>query len=79
MEAGAGTTRFKPDDRVINAFLPNWLGGEPNEERLAGSFGGLVDGVLSEYCVFPEHALVAFSHLASGRHFGTVVISITDR
>lgn len=57
-EVGAGASRFKSGDRVMNAFLPDWPGGEPNEARLSGAFGGLVDGVLTEYRVFPEHSLL---------------------
>jgi len=57
-EIGNEVTQFKRGDRVLNAFLPHWLEGEATELRLAGSYGGLVDGVLAEYCLFPEHALV---------------------
>lgn len=57
-EVGAGVSRFKSGDRVINAFLPNWIDGEPNEAKLSGAFGGLVEGVLTEYRAFPEHALL---------------------
>ena len=62
---GAGVTRFKTGDRVINAFFPNWLSGEPSEQKFVGAAGGQVDGVLSEYRVFPQHALVeAPAHLS---------------
>lgn len=57
-EVGAGVTRFKAGDRVLNAFLPNWIDGEPDEAKLSGAFGGLVDGVLTEYRAFPEHSLL---------------------
>jgi NADPH:quinone reductase-like Zn-dependent oxidoreductase len=57
-EVGEGVSRFKSGDRVINAFLPNWADGEPNEAKLSGAFGGLVDGVLTEYRAFPEQALL---------------------
>jgi len=55
---GRGVTRFKPGDRAINGFFPNWLAGEPSEQKFSGAPGGQLDGVLSEYRVFPQHALV---------------------
>lgn len=55
---GKGVTRFKPGDRVINGFFLNWLAGEPSEQKLSGAPGGQVDGVLCEYRVFPQHALL---------------------
>lgn len=62
---GPGVTRFKTGDRAINAFFPNWFSGEPSEQKFAGAAGGQVDGVLSEYRVFPQHALVeAPAHLS---------------
>jgi NADPH:quinone reductase-like Zn-dependent oxidoreductase len=62
---GAGVTRFKTGDRAINGFFPNWLAGEANEQKFSGAPGGQVDGVLSEYRVFPQHALVeAPAHLS---------------
>jgi NADPH:quinone reductase-like Zn-dependent oxidoreductase len=56
--AGAGVRMFKPGDRVIGSFFENWLGGEPSEIRMRSALGGAVDGVLTEYRVFPAHALV---------------------
>jgi NADPH:quinone reductase-like Zn-dependent oxidoreductase len=55
---GPGVTRFKPGDRAINGFFFNWLAGEPSEQKFSGAPGGQLDGVLSEYRVFPQHALL---------------------
>ena len=55
---GPGVARFKPGDRVFNNFFQNWISGEPNEEKLASAPGGLLDGVLTQYRVFPQHALL---------------------
>lgn len=47
---GSGATRFSVGDRVINNFTAGWLAGPP--PRAAGvvpSFGGPIQGVLSEY------------------------------
>jgi NADPH:quinone reductase-like Zn-dependent oxidoreductase len=54
----AGVRALKPGDRVIGSFFENWLGGEPSETRMRSALGGAVDGVLTEYRVFPAHALV---------------------
>ncbi|VIO78627.1 zinc-dependent alcohol dehydrogenase family protein [Bradyrhizobium ivorense] len=55
---GAGVKGFAPGDRVIGSFFESWLGGEPSEARMRAALGGSVDGVLTEYRVFPAHALV---------------------
>ena len=55
---GPGVREFAAGDRVIGSFFENWLGGEPSETKMRGALGGSVDGVLSEYRLFPKHALV---------------------
>ncbi|VIO78154.1 Alcohol dehydrogenase [Bradyrhizobium ivorense] len=55
---GAGVRSFVPGDRVIGSFFENWFGGEPSEATMRAALGGSVDGVLTEYRVFPAHALV---------------------
>ena len=53
---GEGVTRFKPGDRVINAFHSDWIAGRL-PETLAG-YGNGQDGWLAEYRAVGEHALV---------------------
>lgn len=55
---GPGVRRFRPGDRVVNSFSPNWVAGPISAEKLAGGLGSPTDGVLAEYRVFPESALV---------------------
>ena len=60
VETGEGVTRFQVGDRVTNTYFPGWLEGEIASEKVARSFGaGALDGVLAEYYVQPEAALVA--------------------
>src|SRR5947207_5738159 len=62
---GPGVARFKPGDRVFNHFFQNWISGEPDEEKLASAPVGLLDGVLTQYRVFPQCALLHTpSHLS---------------
>ncbi len=56
---GEGVRRFKPGDRVASTFFEDWVAGEPTQEKLDSALGALVDGVLAEYRVFPERALVS--------------------
>jgi len=64
---GPAVSRFKPGERVFNSFFPNWLGGEPSEDKFTGAPGGQLDGVLSQYRVFPERALLhSPPHLSDG-------------
>jgi NADPH:quinone reductase-like Zn-dependent oxidoreductase len=62
---GPGVREFAADDRVIGSFFESWIGGEPSEAKMRKALGGSVDGVLSEYRIFPKHALVRTSeHLS---------------
>ena len=55
---GPGVREFAAGDRVIGSFFENWIAGEPSETKMRSALGGAVDGVLSEYRIFPKHALV---------------------
>jgi NADPH:quinone reductase-like Zn-dependent oxidoreductase len=62
---GDQVTRFRRGDRVAGIFNPNWLDGECTPEKTVGALGSAeADGVLAEYRVFDEQAVVAVpSHL----------------
>ena len=55
---GDGVAAFAPGDRVIGSFFENWTSGAPDETRMRAALGGAVDGTLTEYRIFPAHALV---------------------
>ncbi|GIC88940.1 zinc-dependent alcohol dehydrogenase family protein [Aspergillus udagawae] len=58
ISTGDGVSRIKVGDRVVaNCFL-HWIGGPFLPEYNAGSVGFSVDGMLAEYVVLPETALV---------------------
>jgi NADPH:quinone reductase-like Zn-dependent oxidoreductase len=54
---GAGVTRFKVGDRVINSFFPNWFGGTFN--AMPVQYVVDCDGWLTEYKAVNAEALVA--------------------
>jgi NADPH:quinone reductase-like Zn-dependent oxidoreductase len=54
---GAGVTRFKVGDRVINSFFPNWFGGTFN--AMPVQYVVDCDGWLTEYKTVSAEALVA--------------------
>ncbi len=54
---GAGVTRFKAGDRVINSFFPNWFGGSFN--AMPEAYVVDRDGWLTEYKVISAEALVS--------------------
>lgn len=55
---GQGVTRFKVDDAVVSTPLPRWLGGKVSTAALVEQPGATHDGMLCEYRVFHEDALV---------------------
>ncbi|WP_018412811.1 zinc-dependent alcohol dehydrogenase family protein [Methyloversatilis thermotolerans] len=65
IEAGPGADRFKVGARVIGTFFETWLGGPMLPAHYAASLGGTAPGVLTEYRIFPQEALVAIpEHLS---------------
>lgn len=59
LAVGAEVTRWRPGDRVITHYLPDWQDGPPTPAKLATSLGGPLPGVFAEESVLPERALVA--------------------
>ena len=54
---GRGASRVAPGDRVIASIFPHWIDGAFSLEH-AAQLGGSLDGMLTEYAVLPESALV---------------------
>jgi len=57
-EVGAGVTRLKRGDRVTASFFPRWMGGPIRAEKVDQALGGSADGMLAEYIVLDEDALL---------------------
>ena len=55
---GPDVREFVAGDRVIGSFFENWTSGDPSEAKMRGALGGSVDGVLTQYRIFPKHALI---------------------
>jgi NADPH:quinone reductase-like Zn-dependent oxidoreductase len=59
VEGGPGALRFRPRERVMGAFFQGWIDGPFDFQTAASSaLGGSLDGVLAEYVVLEEAALV---------------------
>src|SRR5215472_17537114 len=63
---GEGVTRVKIGDRIAGCFHPRWFGGPINPEYLTDRLGANLDGMLAEYAVLSEEALV---HMPSNLSF----------
>lgn len=56
---GSDVSRWKIGERVAGLFLPKWIDGELTPEKYVSPLGGPVaDGVLAEYVIFNEEAVV---------------------
>jgi NADPH:quinone reductase-like Zn-dependent oxidoreductase len=55
---GNGVTRVKVGDRIAGTFHPRWFGGPIRPEYLTDRLGANLDGMLAEYAVLSEDALV---------------------
>ncbi|BGP28811.1 hypothetical protein JCM10296v2_000547 [Rhodotorula toruloides] len=56
---GEGVQKWKNGDRVMGIFTQDLINGQLDDPSLfAGTLGGGCDGVLTEYRIFPAHALV---------------------
>jgi NADPH:quinone reductase-like Zn-dependent oxidoreductase len=62
---GEGVNRFKAGDRVAGIFFRDWLNGRFEMRYHQVALGGSIHGMLAEFVVLPEHALVAVpAHLS---------------
>jgi NADPH:quinone reductase-like Zn-dependent oxidoreductase len=62
---GDGVTRVKIGDRIAGCFHPRWFGGPIKPDYLTDRLGANLDGVLAEYAVFNEEAVVTVpNHLS---------------
>ncbi len=57
-ETGPGVTSLTKGDRVTGCFMGKWLDGPITPTGFGSALGGSVDGVLQEYRIFEEHAVV---------------------
>lgn len=55
---GPDVVGLRIGDRVLGCFFPTWAGGAPNAGHFAGSLGGTLNGVASEYRVFRADAVL---------------------
>ncbi|MEU7785238.1 NAD(P)-dependent alcohol dehydrogenase [Amycolatopsis sp. NPDC049159] len=55
---GEGVRAWATGDRVAATYFPDWLSGPGTPEKTADDLAGTLDGVLAEYAVFAEDALV---------------------
>lgn len=63
---GAGVDAFKPGDKVLSLFFPNWIAGGPTRERISGVPGDHVNGFAAELVAA---AASAFTRLPAGWSF----------
>jgi NADPH:quinone reductase-like Zn-dependent oxidoreductase len=62
---GEGVTRVKVGDRIAGTFHPRWFGGPIKPDYLTDRLGANLDGMLAQYAVLSEEALVHVpSHLS---------------
>jgi NADPH:quinone reductase-like Zn-dependent oxidoreductase len=55
---GAGVTKWKPDDRVANTFMPNWRDGPITDAAARPTYGSDIDGVFAELVAVDAEGLV---------------------
>jgi NADPH:quinone reductase-like Zn-dependent oxidoreductase len=64
VEVGEGARRVNVGERVIASIFPQWMDGPFAADR-AAQLGGSLDGMLAEYVVLPEEALLTLpGHLS---------------
>jgi NADPH:quinone reductase-like Zn-dependent oxidoreductase len=62
---GGRVTRVKVGDRIIGTFHPRWFDGPITADYLTDRLGANLDGMLAQYAVLSEEALVPMpSHLS---------------
>lgn len=59
LEIGAGVTEWRPGDRVLSVFFPDWQDGAPDASKVARMTGDSAEGCACEESVVPATALTA--------------------
>jgi NADPH:quinone reductase-like Zn-dependent oxidoreductase len=72
-----GVAGLRVGDRVLGAFHPDWLDGEPTPATKARLPGDTTDGWLQQYVCFPSHALVRSPEHLSDAQAATLVCAGT--
>lgn len=73
---GENVSRVKIGDRVAGIFMPHWLDGELTAEKDAVAIGGArTDGILAEYVVFNETAVVKTPQNLSDEESATLPVA----
>ncbi|HEX8197961.1 MAG TPA: NAD(P)-dependent alcohol dehydrogenase [Pyrinomonadaceae bacterium] len=76
LSVGDTISRWKVGDRVAGLFLPKWLDGALTAEKYVSPLGGATaDGVLAEYVVFNEHAVVKAPNNLSDAETATLPVA----
>lgn len=57
-DIGPGVSRVAAGERVCPTYFQNWVGGEPNLERLTQSLGGPMDGTMTDVMCLSEQGVV---------------------
>jgi NADPH:quinone reductase-like Zn-dependent oxidoreductase len=62
---GSNVTAIEVGDRVTGAVFPDWIAGPLTQDIFSRSLGGPQDGMLAEYVVLPERAVIPYpGHLS---------------
>src|SRR6266849_430602 len=69
---GDGVTRVKIGDRIAGCFHPRWFGGPLSADYLTDRLGANLDGILAEYAVLSEEALVSMPSYLSFEEASTL-------
>jgi NADPH:quinone reductase-like Zn-dependent oxidoreductase len=72
---GEGVTRFAMGDRVMGQFVQSWIDGDITREKAKKTLGAPLDGVMSEFRLFPEDGLVAVPDYLSDEGAATLPIA----
>ncbi len=73
---GENVSRVKSGDRVAGIFLPLWLDGELTPEKYVSPLGGAAtDGVLAEFVIFDENAVVKIPQNLSDEEAATLPVA----
>lgn len=69
---GSEVTRFRAGQRVLAAFMQQWLDGPVTEEIAKSALGGGIDGIAAEYVCFHEEGLVEVPEYLSWEEAATL-------
>jgi len=72
VEIGKGSDNSLLGKRVCPLFMPKWISGKPNRDKITSTLGGPIDGLMTEYMAIDQDSVVQIPDFLSDTEASTL-------